>query len=154
MSPQIIFKCFSLTLLLLSACALAGEEPVSGQVLTLKSATEQAVRDNPDLAQMQARAQAMAAIPSQMGTLPDPEISFNAMSLPVNTFNTRQEDMTQLGVGISQSFPFPGKLGLREQAAAFEAEAATQNATEVRWRLLSEVKSTWWLIFYLDRALG
>ena len=153
MSPQIIFKCFCLSMLL-SACVFADEQPVIKEVLTLKSATEQAVRDNPDLAQMQARAQAMAAIPSQMGALPDPEISINAMSLPVNTFNTRQEDMTQLGVGISQSFPFPGKLGLREQAAAFEAEAATQNVTEVRWRLLSEVKSTWWLIFYLDRALG
>ncbi|MCK9621453.1 MAG: TolC family protein [Methylobacter sp.] len=154
MSPQIIFKCFCLSMLLLSVCVFADEQPVIKEVLTLKSAIEQAVRDNPDLAQMQARAQAMAAIPSQMGALPDPEISINAMSLPVNTFNTRQEDMTQLGVGISQSFPFPGKLGLREQAAAFEAEAATQNATEVRWRLLSEVKSTWWLIFYLDRALG
>ncbi len=151
MSPQIIFKCLSL--LLFSACAVAGDEPAIGQVLTLKSATELAVRDNPDLAQMQARAQAMAAIPSQMGALPDPEISINAMSLPVNTFNTRQEDMTQLGAGISQAFPFPGKLALREQAAAFEAEAATQNVTEVRLRLLSEVKTTWWLIFYLDRAI-
>jgi len=153
MSLQFIFKWFSLTLLMLSACVFAGEEPVIEQVLTLKAATEQAVRDNPDLAQMQARAQAMAAIPSQMGTLPDPEISFNAMSLPVNTFNTKQEDMTQLGAGISLAIPFPGKLALREQAAAFEAEAATQNVTEVRWRLLSEVKSTWWLIFYLDRAI-
>ncbi|MDD5410364.1 MAG: TolC family protein [Methylobacter sp.] len=150
---QIIFKCFSLIMLLLSACVFAVEEPVIEEVLTLKAATEQAVRDNPDLAQMQARAQAMAAIPSQMCTLPDPEISFNAMSLPVNTFNTRQEDMTQLGAGISQAFPFPGKLALREQAAAFEAEAASQSVTEVRWRLLSEVKTTWWLIFYLDRAI-
>lgn len=153
MSLQFIFKCLSLALLMLSACVLAGEEPVIGQVLTLKTATEQAVRDNPDLAQMQARAQAMAAIPSQMGTLPDPEISFNAMSLPVNTFNTKQEDMTQLGAGISLAIPFPGKLALREQAAAFEAEAASQSVTEVRWRLLSEVKTTWWLIFYLDRAI-
>ncbi|HEY8160310.1 MAG TPA: TolC family protein [Methylobacter sp.] len=154
MWPQIIYKCFGLILPMLFACVFADEQPVIKEILTLKSATEQAVRDNPDLAQMQARAQAMAAIPSQMGALPDPEISINAMSLPVNTFSTRQEDMTQLGVGISQSFPFPGKLGLREQAAAFEAEAATQNVTEVRWRLLSEVKTTWWLIFYLDRALG
>ncbi|MGZ8158442.1 MAG: TolC family protein [Methylobacter sp.] len=153
MSPQIIFKCFGLILLLLSACVFAGEAPVTERVLTLKAAIEQAVRDNPDLAQMRARAQAMAAIPSQMGTLPDPEISFNAMSLPVNGFNTRQEDMTQLGAGISQAFPFPGKLALREQAAAFEAEAASQSVTEVRWRLLSEVKTTWWLIFYLDRAI-
>ncbi|MFZ2405170.1 MAG: TolC family protein [Methylobacter sp.] len=153
MSPQILFKCFSLILLLLSARVFAGEAPVTERVLTLKAATEQAVRDNPDLAQMQARAQAMAAVPSQMGTLPDPEISFNAMSLPVNSFSTRQEDMTQLGAGISQTFPFPGKLALREQAAAFEAEAASQSVTEVRWRLLSEVKTTWWLIFYLDRAI-
>ncbi|MFA6051308.1 MAG: TolC family protein [Methylobacter sp.] len=153
MSLQIIFKCVSLIMLLLSACVFADEKPAIGEVLTLKAATEQAVRDNPDLAQMQARAQAMAAIPSQMGALPDPEISFNAMSLPVNTFSTRQEDMTQLGAGISQAFPFPGKLALREQAAAFEAEAASQNVTEVRWRLLSEVKTTWWLIFYLDRAI-
>lgn len=153
MSLQIIFKCFSLIMLLFSTCVFADEKPVIEQVLTLKDATEQAVQDNPDLAQMQARAQAMAAIPSQMGALPDPEISLNAMSLPVNTFNTKQEDMTQLGAGISQAFPFPGKLALREQAAAFEAEAATQNVTEVRWRLLSEVKTTWWLIFYLDRTL-
>jgi len=153
MSPRLIFKGLGLTLLF-SACVLAGEEPVIGQVLTLKAATEQAVRDNPDLAQMQARAQAMASIPSQMGALPDPEISFNAMSLPVNTFSTGQEDMTQLGAGVSQSFPFPGKLALREQAAAFEAEAASQNVAEVRRRLLSEVKTTWWLIFYLDRAIN
>lgn len=151
MSLQIIFKCLSL--LLFSACVFAGEEPVIGQELTLKAATEQAVQDNPDLAQMQARAQAMAAIPSQMGALPDPEISFNAMSLPVNTFNTKQEDMTQLGAGISLAIPFPGKLALREQAAAFEAEAASQSVAEVRLRLLSEVKTTWWLIFYLDRAI-
>jgi outer membrane protein TolC len=151
MSLQIIFKCLSL--LLFSACVFAGEESVIGQELTLKAAIEQAVQDNPDLAQMQARAQAMAAIPSQMGALPDPEISFNAMSLPVNTFNTKQEDMTQLGAGISLAIPFPGKLALREQAAAFEAEAASQSVTEVRLRLLSEVKTTWWLIFYLDRAI-
>ncbi|MGZ4994628.1 MAG: TolC family protein, partial [Methylobacter sp.] len=149
MSPRIIFNSFSLILLLFSGCVSADDK----EVLTLKSATEQAVRDNPDLAQMQSRAQAMAAIPSQMGALPDPEISFNAMSLPVNTFSTRQEDMTQLGAGISQAIPFPGKLALREQAAVFEAEAATHNVTEVRWRLLSEVKTTWWMLFYLDRAI-
>ncbi len=142
-----------LIMLLLSVCVFAAEQPVIKDVLTLKAATEQAVQDNPNLAQMQARAQAMAAIPSQMGALPDPQISFNAMSLPVGSFDTRQVDMTQLGVGISQALPFPGKLALREQAAAFEAEASTQSVTELRWRLLSEVKTTWWLIFYLDRAI-
>jgi outer membrane protein TolC len=149
MSSHIIFN----LMLLFSVGVWAGEPANINNELSLKAATEQAVQNNPDLAQMQARAQAMTAIPSQMGALPDPEIMINAMSLPVNTFNIAQEDMTQLGVGISQAFPFPCKLVLREQASAFEAEAATQSVTEVRWRLLSEVKTTWWLIFYLDRAI-
>jgi outer membrane protein TolC len=122
-------------------------------VLTLESATATAVSENPSLAQMLARAKAMAAIPVQLGTLPDPEISFNAMSLPANNLNLAQEDMTQMQVGLSQAIPFPGKLALREQAAAYEAAAASQNATEVRWQLLSDVKTLWWLIFYLDHVI-
>lgn len=137
--------------MLLLACRIAAGADQT--VLSLQSAIELAVQDNPDLAQIQARAQAMAAIPSQEGALPDPQLSFNAMNLPVDTFSLEKEDMAQLGFGISQAIPFPGKLALREQAAAFEAEAASQNVTELRWRLLSEVKKTWWLIFYLDRAL-
>lgn len=137
--------------MLLLACRIAAGADQA--VLSLQSATELAVQDNPDLAQIQARAQAMAAIPSQEGALPDPQLSFNAMNLPIDTFSLEKEDMAQLGFGISQAIPFPGKLALREQAAAFEAEAASQNVTELRWRLLSEVKKTWWLIFYLDHAL-
>ncbi|TAK59917.1 TolC family protein [Methylobacter sp.] len=136
-------------LLLVSNLASAAEQTP----LTLEAATQKVIQDNPNLAQMQARAKAMAAIPSQEGSLPDPQISFNAMSLPVDSFSTRSEDMTQLGFGISQAIPFPGKLALREQAASYEAQAATLNADELRLSLLSDVKTLWWQIFYLDRTL-
>jgi len=122
-------------------------------LLTLEAATRKVVQDNPDLAQIKARAEAMAAIPSQEASLPDPQISFNAMSLPTDSFSTRPEDMTQIGFGLSQGIPFPGKLALREQTALFEAEAATLNAEELRLRLLSDVQTLWWQIFYLDRTL-
>ena len=138
-----------LVLLLLSSF-LRAEEP---SLLTLQTAINIAVQHNPSLAQMQARSEAMAAIPSQVGTLPDPVISFNALNLPVDSFDTHQENMTQLQGGISQAIPFPGKLALREQAATHEAEAATHDVTEARWRLLRDVKKTWWLLFYLDRSL-
>jgi len=136
-------------LLLACSVAVAAEQPA----LTLEAVTQKVTQDNPNLAQMLARAKAMAAIPSQEGSLPDPQISFNAMSLPTNSFNTRQEDMTQLGFGLSQGIPFPGKLALREQAARYEAEAATLNADELRLVLLSDVKTLWWQVFYLDRSL-
>lgn len=144
----------TITAWLVSCCWACATVAATGQpLLTLEAATRKVIQDNPSLAQMQARAKAMAAIGSQQGSLPDPQISFNAMSLPTDTFNTRQEDMTQLGFGISQAIPFPGKLALREQAADFEATAATLNADELRLRLLSEVKTLWWQVFYLDKTL-
>ena len=124
------------------------------QTLTPTAAVKMALSDNPNLAAMQARFEAKAAIPSQVGVLPDPVLSFNALNLPVDTFDLDQEAMTQMQFGISQRLPFPGKLALREQASSFEAEAAKDNVDETRLRLAQDVKSSWWTLHYLDRALG
>ena len=121
--------------------------------LTLESAVKMALRDNPGLAEIDARARALAAIPSQVGSLPDPLLSLNALNLPTDSFDLEQEPMTQLQLGISQAFPFPGKLGLRETAAEREAEAAQADVGEIRLGLIRDVKTTWWTLFYLDRAL-
>ncbi|MGR9099164.1 MAG: TolC family protein [Gammaproteobacteria bacterium] len=136
-----------------AACAVGAEEQPAAP-LTLEAALAVSVENNPGLAEMRARSEAMAAVPSQAGALPDPTISFGAMNLPVDTFDTRQEPMTQLlQIGVSQDIPFPGKLTLKKEAAEFEAEAAAQNVTEARLRLRRDVKKTWWMIYYLDRAL-
>ena len=122
-------------------------------VLTMQVAVNIAKLDNPSLAQIQARSDAMAAIPLQVGSLPDPVISFNALNLPVDSFDLAQENMTQMQGGISQAFPFFGKLALREQAASYQAEAASYDVVEARFRLLRDVKKTWWALFYLHRAI-
>ncbi len=141
------------TVTCLIAATVYGDEKVEEAVLTTETAVAVAVRDNPNLAEMRARYEALADVPSQVGTLPDPTVSFNAMNLPTDTFNRAQEPMTQLQVGISQKFPFPGKLGLREQAAEYDAVAAAHSVDEVRLQLVSNVKTRWWEIFYLERAL-
>jgi len=143
-----IASCFFMLFL----SAHAGADDVD--VLTLQSAMQIAVEDNPNLAKIQARSQAMAAIPSQLGTLPDPVISFNALNLPVDSFDPAQENMTQFQGGVSQVIPFPGKLALREQTATYQAQAAVYDVTEVRFHLLRDVKTTWWTLFYLNRAVG
>ena len=122
--------------------------------LTLAESEQIALSDNPGLAEMQARAEAMAAIPSQVGTLPDPSVSFNAMNLPTDTFDIAQENMTQMQFGINQAIPYPGKLALREEAAEYEAAAALNNVDETRLRLVQNVKVTWWRLFNLDQALS
>ena len=129
--------------------------PVQAQnsVLSAAEAVKTAVSENPGLAEMQARFRAMSEIPSQMGTLPDPVVSFGAMNFPTDSFDRDQEPMTQLQVGISQAFPFPGKLNLREEAAEFDAQAAFHTADEMRLLLIANVQQKWWQIFYLDRAI-
>ena len=138
---------------ILLACSAVANATTPAQSLSLEAAEQQALRDNPGLAELRARAQAMAAIPSQVGTLPDPVIGFNALNLPTDSFDIEQENMTQMQFGISQKIPYPGKLALREQVAEQEADAATDNVEELRLRLIREVRIAWWRIRYLDQAL-
>ena len=132
----------------------ANEDGPDGELYTLEMAMATALRDNPGLAEIKARAEAMAAIPSQVGTLPDPRISFNVMNLPTDTFALSQEPMTQIQFGLYQAVPFPGKLALREEAARYEADAVMDNVDEVRLRLVRDVKTTWWRLFNLDQSLS
>jgi len=126
---------------------------VNSVVLSENLAVTIAVSDNPNLAEVNERYKALLDVPSQVGALPDPMVSLNAMNFPTDTFSRDQEPMTQLQVGISQVFPFPGKLDLKEEAAEYEATAAGHSVDEVRLQLVKNVKSKWWQLYYLDRAL-
>ncbi|NQY26148.1 MAG: TolC family protein [Piscirickettsiaceae bacterium] len=150
---SVIGLCIYLASSILYTNTASASEGVVENILRVSEAVEIAVSDSPNLAEMQARYAALAEIPSQVGTLPDPTISFNAMNFPVDSFDRDQEAMTQLQVGFSQEFPFPGKLGLREEAAEFDAKAALHSVEEVRLQLINNVKRKWWQLYYLDRAL-
>tara|TARA_R110002073_G_scaffold19668_1_gene71651 strand:- start:7263 stop:8615 length:1353 start_codon:yes stop_codon:yes gene_type:complete len=143
---------FCLVLLLGSfsrAAASAELEPV----LTLAEARSNALSSNPGLAEMQERYEALTHIAPQVSSLPDPVVSLNAMNLPWDSFDVNQEPMTQMQVGVSQMFPFPGKLSLREDVAVFEADAALHSVAEMRLNLDMTVSLTWWEIYFLDRSL-
>lgn len=149
-----IFRGIAVLLLGLMSFDIAfAEESPNTTVVTQQTAVSMALKNNPGLAEMQARADAATAIPSQIGTLPDPVLSFNALNLPTDTFNLSQEAMTQLQVGLSQAIPFPGKLALKEEAAQHESEAIGQSVDEMRLSLARDVKRAWWQLLYLDRAL-
>ena len=132
-----------------------GSISVAQEVVTLSldGAVSQALLANPDLSAMEARASALADIPEQQGALPDPQLAFKALNLPVDSFSSTQEAMTQMQVGLSQALPFPGKLSLRQKAADFESQAANFKLEEKRLMLIQDVKTVWWNIFYLDRAI-
>lgn len=149
---KLVFGMTFLSLLLMAKGIYANETPDHG--LSTTSAVEITLRDNPSLAQMQARYQSMLEVPAQAGALPDPTLSFNAMNFPADSFDRDQEAMTQLQIGLSQKFPFPGKRALREEAAEFEAKAAGYSVAEMQLQLASAVRKRWWQLYYLDHALA
>ena len=122
-------------------------------VLTLDTAIALAEQSNPGLAQRQAQAEAMSALPSQLGSLPDPMISMGLVNLPTDSLNTSQESMTQWQLGISQEIPFPGKLALKQQAATERASASAFMTTEYKQQLIKSITSYWWQLFYLEKTL-
>ena len=143
----------SIIMLVLTINASYASAQARQETLSIPTAVEIAIRDNPNLAEMQTRYQALAEVPSQVGTLPDPMVSLNAMNFPTDTYKRDQEAMTQLQVGFSQVFPFPGKLSLKEEAAEYDARAAGYSVDELRLQLIKNVKSKWWQLYYMDRAL-
>jgi len=123
------------------------------QTLKVKSAVEIALQKNPGLSQIQKRYEALKEVPSQVQSLPDPVVSIGAINFPTDTFNRGQEAMTNVQVGFSQDFPYPGKLDLRAQIAEFVATAASYSVKEARLALSNHIIGTWWQIYYFDRAL-
>ena len=119
----------------------------------MERAVAEALAANPSLAAIEARAKALAEIPDQAESLPDPNLSINALNLPLDSLSLSQEAMTQLQIGVTQALPYPGKLALRAQAASHEANAAVSELDEKRLQLVRDVKTVWWNLFYLDRAL-
>ncbi len=143
--------------LLLTTLPLVLAAPMAIQttdrVLLIEDAVTLALTDNPGLAALQARAEALAAVPSQQGSLPDPRLLLNMMNLPLDSFDLHQEPMTQLQIGFSQMLPFPGKLALRETAAEHDSTAARWQVDEMRLKLVRDVKTVWWNLYFMDRAL-
>lgn len=143
----------SLLLMGIANIALATPAMEAPKPLLIKDAVAMALADNPGLASMKARAEALAEVPSQKGSLPDPRLSLNVMNLPTDSFDFSQEPMTQLQVGFSQMLPFPGKLALREAAAEHETTAARWDVDEMRLKLVRDVQTVWWNLLFTDRAL-
>jgi len=124
-----------------------------GKTLSLQEALETALNNNQGLAELQLMAESANAVPSQDGALPDPTLGFNALNLPTDSFDRDQEPMTQMQISLSQTFPFPGKRGLKREASERDASAARKQVLDKRLQIAAAVRGAWWQLAYLDHAI-
>jgi outer membrane protein TolC len=97
---------------------------------------EEVLERNPEVATVAAESRAVAQRTLQEKALPDPVISLTAWVLPPQTRVGPQ----LASVGLSQRFPWFGKLSLKEEAALAGAAAAEARVETARLKIVTEVR--------------
>lgn len=129
----------------------------SAQAVTpLSQLVKEAEQNNPQILAAMRGWQAATQVPSQVSTLPDPEVMVQQMSagtpLPFDGFNS--VEMTYLGFGVSQNIPYPGKLRLRGEIAHRKADTLRQEADAVRRRVVQQLKTAYFRLGYVQQTLS
>lgn len=120
---------------------------------TLENLIQIALENNPKLEAAVFHSLSEEKTIPQAGALPDPQLTFGLMNLPVNSFSFSQEPMTGKLVGLMQMFPFPGKLSLATDMAESEAAAVKYQQEEIRNQIVQMVKNLYYDLYVVDRAL-
>ena len=124
------------------------EQPVG-----LNQLIEETLQNNPEYLSAKDKFRSAKTQIPQAGTLPDPTLGFAIMNLPVNSFEFNQEPMTGKKISLMQMFPFPGKLGLREDIAEYQAQVIEYQVEEVKNNLIKNVKLTFYNLFFVDKSI-
>ena len=108
-----------------------------------------ALNPNPEITAAIAQYEMAIAQVPQVTALPDPKLSYRYFLEEVETRVGPQK----FAVGISQPLPWLSKLRLQGEVATQKASAAAARVSTVQNRIISEVASAWYELYYFDRAL-
>ena len=139
--------------LLLVGLSAGHAVPLHAQETSLAALLAAADTANPQIVGARRIAEAAGARVPQAGALPDPMIGVGLMNVPVARPGLGNDMMTMLQLRVGAELPWPGKLGLSEDVARLEAEAAAWEVERVRQNVRAEVESAYYEIYFVDRAL-
>jgi outer membrane protein, heavy metal efflux system len=119
----------------------------------LEQLIDEALKNNPEILAARERWRAAQARPSQVRTLPDPEISFSQRNIGSDYTTLGKEDMSQAGGSFVQKIPFPGKLALRGEVAEKEAEREEYALEAIRYNVRSRLKIAYYDLFFVYESI-
>src|SRR5713101_6347499 len=132
------------------------QHPHSEAVAPLQDLLTEAEQNNPQIRAARQGWQSAKQIPSQVSTLPDPQFNLQQVNVgsPRPFAGYTNSDFAYIGLGVSQDFPYPGKLRLKGEIAKREADVVQQRYESVRRSILAQVKSAYFQLAYLSKTLG
>ncbi|MEP7383228.1 MAG: TolC family protein [Gemmatimonadota bacterium] len=123
--------------------------PTDGE---LDSLVSRALAVNPAIHAAEARAVAAARRVAPAGARPDPMLMLGIQNLPVAKPGF-SDFMTMKMIGISQTFPFPGKLAFQTRVAESEVAGARAAIESARLDVTATVEKAYYELSFADRAL-
>jgi outer membrane protein, heavy metal efflux system len=132
------------------------EEHVHQAVTPLRDLLTEAEQHNPQIAAARQGWESAKQIPSQVSTLPDPQFTAQQVNVgsPRPFAGYTNSDFAYFGLGVSQDFPYPGKLRLRGEMAKRDADVVQQQYESVRRSVLAGIKAAYFQLSYLSKTLG
>jgi outer membrane protein TolC len=130
--------------------------PHAGAITLLSELLEEAQKNNPKIEAARQSWQAAKQVPTQVSTLPDPQFNVQQVNVgsPRPFAGYTNSDFAYVGLGVSQDFPYPGKLRLKGEIAKRDADVVQQQYEAVRRSILAGVKSAYVQLAYLSKTLG
>ncbi|AEM47072.1 outer membrane efflux protein [Acidithiobacillus ferrivorans SS3] len=126
----------------------------SAAPLSLQNAEAIALRQNPGLGALTQKIAELRHKAVAVAQLPDPHLDLGALNLPLNSFSMNQQQMSMLSVGLSQTFPSFGKLGLEGQQAGEEAQATVDTLRGQSAELVLLLRRAWLQALYTENAMA
>lgn len=131
---------------------LLGWRLVHAAPLTLQQAENAALSQSPEIKSLQAKTYALGQSAIAAGQLSDPKLMLGTMNVPVDTFDFSQEPMTQIQVGLQQSFPRGRSLHYRSLQKNDLSIAESHKQQETRLQVLKGVRLSWLNLYYWVHA--
>jgi cobalt-zinc-cadmium efflux system outer membrane protein len=108
---------------------------------------------NPEIQAAHSRFEAATTRPSQAGTLPEPTASYTNLGVGHPFSGLNGSNFAYQGFGVSQEFPFPGKLALASEEAKREAEGVQQNYRAVVLDVTARLKVAYYEWLTVNKAI-
>ena len=129
--------------------------PAAEAPTPLAALLDEAMRNNPDILAARRGWQAATQVPTQVSTLPDPQVTVQSFSVgsPRPFAGYSNSEFAYIGLGVSQDIPYPGKLKLKGEAAQQDAAISRDKLEAVRRSVLQQVKEAYFQTAYIQQTL-
>ncbi len=120
--------------------------------LTLGAAEDIARRSDPLVNRFRRLAEARRQGAVADGQLPDPKLKLALANFPTDNFNRTEEAMTQIKVGVIQSFPRGNTLAYREQRTLALGDAEQARGQDQALKTLRSTREAWLEVYFQVQA--